>query len=195
MFKVLSSTAALFGCAAILSAQAIDPDTFKVSYYANANKAGYPDATVQIINVGTQNGAAGDASGNLCAMIYVFSPDQELDECCGCPVTPDGLITIDVNDDLTSNPLTGITLFSGDIKIISSTGYPTCNPRTPKPAAGIRAWATHIQNQSHGSYFQTETAFSDSSLSADELSSLASTCAAVIKEGTGFGVCTCGTGD
>jgi hypothetical protein len=191
MFKRLSLAAAVLGCAACLSAQAIDPGTFQVNYYANANTDGYPGATVQITNVGTQDGAKGDASGNLCAMIYVFSPDQELDECCGCPLTPDGLITLDVNDNLTSNPLTAVTLFSGDIKIISSTGYPACNPRTPKPAAGIRAWATHI----HGSSSQTETAFSDSSLSASELSSLASKCASIISEGSGFGVCTCGTGD
>ncbi|MGA2880600.1 MAG: hypothetical protein ABSG13_16765 [Bryobacteraceae bacterium] len=205
MLKALSIVAALIGVAAALCAQTTPyPDTFKVNYYSNANTTDYPSATVRITNVGTQIGAAGDASGNLCAMIYVFSPDQELDECCGCSLTPDGLITLDVNVDLTSNPLTAITLYSGAIKIVSSTGSPACNPTKPAPVSGVRAWATHIQSDvsggncdgpSSGATFQTETEFSDSNLSAGELSSLKSKCAAIINTGSGHGICTCGTGD
>ena len=82
MFKALSIVTGLIGLAATLFAQTSSyPDTFKVSYYSNANTPGVPSGTVRITNVGTHSGAAGDASGNLCAMIYVFSPDQELDEC------------------------------------------------------------------------------------------------------------------
>ncbi len=93
--RILVVIAPLIGLAATLSAQTSSyPDTFKVDYYSNANTTDEPNGTVRITNVGTHIGAAGDASGNLCAMIYVFSPDQELDECCGCPLTPDGLITL-----------------------------------------------------------------------------------------------------
>jgi hypothetical protein len=63
-----------------------------------------------------------DPTGTLCALIYVFSADQQLAECCGCPVTPNGLLTLSVTHDLTSNSLTGDTLHTGVIKILSSIG-------------------------------------------------------------------------
>jgi hypothetical protein len=181
MLKTLSLVAALVGCSAILSAQAIDPDTFKVSYFANANTGGAPDGTVRLTNVGT-------SGGNVCADIYVFDPFQELSECCSCRQTPDGLGTLSVNTNLTSNPLTGVVLTTGAIKIVSSS---TCNAASPKPAAGIRAWATHIQT----GYYVTETEFIDSGLSAAELARLASECSAIQEVGSGSGVCSCGTGD
>ena len=135
-------------------------------------------------DVGTQIGSKSDPSGNLCALIYVLQPDQELAECCACTLTPDALLTLSVIDDLTSNPLTNVTLSTGDIKIISST---SCNAAAPAPAAGIRAWATHIQT-----VFVTETEFSDSSLSAGELKTLENKCKAIQNNGSGHGVCSCG---
>jgi hypothetical protein len=195
MLKTSCIAAALIGLAATLSAQVIEaPDTFKVNYYSNSNPESpcdassavttVPDATVRITNVGTQIGSKTDPSGNLCALIYVLQPDQELAECCGCRITPDGLLTLSVDVDLTSNPLTPVTLTTGDIKIISST---SCNAAAPVPAAGIRAWATHIQND--GS--TTETQFTDSTLSAGEMKRLASRCGAIINNGSSFGQCVC----
>ncbi|MGA2879233.1 MAG: hypothetical protein ABSG13_09815 [Bryobacteraceae bacterium] len=179
MFKTLSIAAVLVGLAASLSAQVIDPDTLKVSYFSNNGPA--PDNTVRLTNVGT-------SGGNVCADIYVFDVDQELAECCSCRQTPDGLGTLSVYGDLTSNTLTGVPLPSGAIKIVSSS---TCNAVSPKPAAGIRAWATHVQNNGQ----VTETDFQDSGLSAVELSRLAAECAAIALDGSGKGICTCGTGD
>ncbi len=43
------------------------------------------------------------ANGTLCALIYVFDADQELGECCGCPITPNGLLALSVETDLTDN--------------------------------------------------------------------------------------------
>jgi hypothetical protein len=97
MLKTLSLVAAAFGFAAILSAQT---DTFKVGYYSNAGET--PDGTVRITNVGTNITTPG--SGNLCALIYVFEPDQQMAECCGCLITPDGLLTLSINANLTDNP-------------------------------------------------------------------------------------------
>ena len=69
---------------------------------------------MQITNVGT-------SGGNLCAYIYVFAPNQEISECCGCKLTPDGLRTLSVNRDITGNPLTsGASPSSGTIKIVSA---------------------------------------------------------------------------
>jgi hypothetical protein len=194
MFKTIAIAAAAVVSVAALSAQTeLAPDTFKVNYYSNANGAG-PDATVQITNVGTAIGTTGDADGHLCALIYVLKPDQQLTECCGCLVTADGLVTISVNLDLTSNPLSGALPTSGDIKIVSSLPTVTgCNPVMPSPASGIRAWATHIQSDSKNS--TTETAFSDATLSAKELSGLVAGCKTAFGEGSGAGVCSCGTGE
>ena len=161
-----------------------ESDVYNVNYYAGANNETYPDGTVQITNVGTSVGAAGDASGDLCALIYVFSPDQQMAECCSCPVTPDGLLTLSINTNLTANPLTATTLTTGDIKIVSST---SCDPTAPKPAPGIHAWATHIQTATK----QTETAFTSPNLCSGELDGLATQCAILVSEGSGAGLCSC----
>ena len=81
------------------SGVAMAQDVYKVNYFSN-NVAGAPDGTVRIDNPGL-------TYGNLCAMIYVFDADQQLSECCGCVETHNGLRTLSVKRDLTSNPLTG----------------------------------------------------------------------------------------
>lgn len=43
------------------------------------------------------------ANNTLCAMIYVFDADQEMGECCGCPITSNGLLALSVQTDLTDN--------------------------------------------------------------------------------------------
>ncbi|MGA8763023.1 MAG: hypothetical protein WB562_09180 [Candidatus Sulfotelmatobacter sp.] len=157
-------------------------DTLKVDYFANANSAGAPDGTVRITNPNT-NG------GNIYAAIYVFDPNQELTECCTCVLTPDGLRTLSVNKDLTGHPLTGVILTTGLIKMVSSTG-PSASKLFPTP--GIRSWGTHIQN---GNFSETETTSQDATLSTTEVSRLNSECAAIQLDGSGHGICTCGTGD
>jgi len=188
MFKTLSLAAAFIGCTAILSAQAVtaDADTFKVNYYTNP---GTCDSTIRMTDAGTTAANGGD----LCAAIYVFDPHQELAECCSCELTPDGLRTLSLRTDLLDNTLTGVIPSSGVIKILSAAltagGCPL--PTKPVPAAGVRAWATHVQT---GPTY-TETAFVDAGLSAAELSRLGSECSAIQLVGSGKGVCSCGSGD
>jgi hypothetical protein len=186
MLKTLSMAAAVFGFAAILSAQtaAPGPDTFKVGYFSNAN-TGEPDGTVRLTNVGTNISTPG--TGNLCALIYVFEPDQQLAECCGCLITPDGLLTLSINNNLASNPLTPVTLHTGAIKVVSAGPGAGCNPSKPTPVAGIRAWGTHIQ----AGGVVTETEFSDSTLSTGELNLLKNRCGSIQNNGSGFGICRC----
>jgi hypothetical protein len=182
MFKTLSISiaAALVSFTAGMSAQAAEPpDTFKVDYFSSANCVDMPDATVRITNVGTSIGAS-NPSGDLAAGIFVFDPNQELTECCYCGITPDGLLTLSINANLTSNPLTGKHLTSGVIKILGFSDSGTLAP-------GIRAWATHIQ----GGGATTETAFSDATLSAGELNELEQHCNFIINEGSGAGLCSC----
>jgi len=176
-------------------------DNFKVNYFANNGVAGAPDATVRIDNPGsfaaTESGY-GPGVSDLCAMIYVFDNDQQLSECCGCLVTPDGLRTLSVGKDLTGNPLTGLKSNNGVIKIVSAAiNNSPCDPTEDVyPVPNIRAWASHIQNKVGAAYPITETAFSDATLSAQELGfNLEAQCSFAQRLGSGHAVCSCGTGD
>ena len=177
-------TLALALCAGTAWGQA---DTLKVDYFANANTSGAPDGTARITNPGT-------AAGNVCASIFVFDANQELSECCSCVETPDGLNTLSVNTNLTGNPFTGVILTTGVVKFVST--IPVAGacplPTAVHPEPAIRAWVTHIQN---GNYAETETGSQDATISAGEISRLAAECTAVKLDGSGHGVCSCGTGE
>jgi hypothetical protein len=172
-------------CAGVTWAGVSPPpaDTLKVDYFSNANTAGAPDGTLRLTN-------PGGAGGSVWADIYVFDPQQELTECCSCRITPDGLRTLSVNTDLTSNPLTGVTLATGAIKIVSATGNNAA--RITPTAGGVRSWTTHIQNSN---FAITETASQDATFSAVELTRLDNQCFAIHLDGSGKGICSCGVGD
>jgi hypothetical protein len=195
-------------CALGVRAAAQDPlpvqDFFKINYFSNNGVAGAPDATVRIDNPGSPfivsvGGGEGEgADVNLCAMIYVFDNDQQLSECCGCLVTPDGLRTLSVGHNLTNNPLTGTVSNNGVIKIVSALpNNDPCDPTSPVEAVPTtRAWASHVQNKVGTAYPITETAFSDATLSGEELGfNLIEQCLFAQKLGSGKAICSCGTGD
>jgi hypothetical protein len=174
----------------LLGTVAVAQDVFQVNYYANANTPGAPDATVRIDNPGL-------TYGNLCAMVYVFTADQQMAECCGCVQSHNDLNTISVNSDLTSNPLTGVPPITGVVKVVAAAvnGAP-CDPTanvTPTP--NLRAWATHIQNVDSQNSLNTitETEFLDSTLGAAELTALQAQCSFINILGSGHGICTCGS--
>jgi hypothetical protein len=162
---------------------------YRVDYFSNANTGGAPDGTLRLDNDGSA------AAANLCADIFVFDPYEELSECCSCLETPDGLRTLSVNADLTANPLTGVVLTTGVIKVVAAatTGgaCPVPTHITTVTGGEIQGWATHIQNSN---FAITETASQVSNLSAGEESNLARQCGAIVKVGSGKGICTCGTG-
>jgi hypothetical protein len=160
--------------------------SYLVNYFENANTEGYPDGTVYLINPGL-------TGATVCANIYVFHPDQELAECCACTITPDGLTTLSINNNLTSNPLIGGPLTGGGVIVIVST-RPPCNPTRLAPSGTIDAWGTHVLTLSTGGGVAaavTETAFTVSALNAFEESALDAECAGTfISEG--LGICSCG---
>ena len=168
---------------------AMAQDVYKLNYFSN-NVAGAPDGTVRIDNPGL-------TYGNLCAMIYVFDADQQLTECCGCVETHNGLRTLSVKRDLTSNPLTGVLSTNGVIKVVSAAvNNSPCDPTSNvSPKANLRVWNTNIQNPVGAAYPITETESSDSTLGATELANLQAQCAFVNILGSGHGICSCGTGD
>ena len=193
--RMLSAILAVSGIfttgAHVIPAQTIgsSTDVYKVNYFAN-NIAAAPDATVRIDNPGV-------TYGNLCAMVYVFDHDQQLTECCGCVETHNGLRTLSVKTNLTSNPLTGVVSKTGVIKVVSAAvNNSPCDPTANvTPRANLRVWATHIQNPVGSAYPITETESSDSTLGATELANLQAQCAFVGILGSGQGICSCGTGD
>jgi hypothetical protein len=187
--KTLLVAAAIVGFVIIGAGAASAQDVYKVNYFSN-NAAPAPAATVRIDNPGL-------TYGNLCAMVYVFDADQQLSECCGCVETHNGLRTLSVRADLTSNPLTGRVSTNGVIKIVSAAVNDSpCDPTSNvSPKANIRAWVTHIQNAVGTAFPITETESSDSTLGATELANLQAQCAFVNILGSGQGICSCGTGD
>jgi hypothetical protein len=172
------------------SGVAMAQDVFRINYFSNAQTVGAPDATVRIDNPGL-------TYGNLCAMVYVFDADQQLSECCGCVETHNGLRTLSVNGNLTSNPLTGVRSHNGVIKVVSAAvNNSPCDPTTNvTPTANLRVWVTHIQNKTATGFPITETESSDSTLGATELANLQAQCAFIGILGSGHGVCSCGSGD
>src|SRR5208283_1499304 len=143
-----------------------DNSVYFTTYYSNANTTGAPDGTVRIIN-------DGDTGGNLWAAIYVFDDSQELQECCACVITPDGLLSESVDKNLTANAITGKKPTRGVIKVISSS---TSDPTNTAPVAGLREFGTHVQFLKAGAFAVTETRAADSNLVPAEQALLQNLC-------------------
>ena len=75
-------------------------------------------------------------NGTLCAMYYVFDDIEEMQACCGCPVTPDGLRTQSVINNLTLNfGVNHANLNAGVIDIVSEPpNFRQTNPFAATPA-------------------------------------------------------------
>jgi hypothetical protein len=183
----IASTLVLILGASYAAAQNPPSDTLKVDYFINANTGGAPDGTLHLSNPGT-------TGNNACARLYVFNSNEEISECCSCLLTPNGLRTLSVNDDLTSNPANGVLLTTGTVSIVSSTTVngqcPLFSSTTPVSGA-VRAWATHID----GLVIGGATSSQDATLSTTELQQLVRLCDAIIAIDSGQGICTCGSGD
>jgi uncharacterized repeat protein (TIGR01451 family) len=164
-------------------------DQYQVGYAANL-AAG--DSYVNLTNSGVLNGF--DPAGRICVNVYTFDPSEELVSCCSCPVTPDGLKSLSVKQDLVSNTLTPGVPGSVVIKLLATdpAGAP-CNAAavtTTNLEGGMRAWGTSLhQNTASGRFEITENVFQASPLSASELSKLTTYCGFIQSNGSGFGIC------
>jgi Subtilase family len=179
----------------------------QVSYAANLTAG---ESYVNISNSGS-NGAPllgpgfGGAAGNMCVNVYAFSPDEQLIACCSCLVTPNGLMNLGVNRDLTVKTLTGVTPQSVVVSLVTSlagtggTGT-TCNNSAAtitaaQLAGSTLAWGTTLHPGPAGGSVVTEKPFLPAVLSAGELASLTGRCASILGNGSGFGICaSCRTG-
>src|SRR3982074_3891781 len=120
MCKTLAlSTVAVGLVLAVASTGAVAQDNvFAVSYFSNAHTRGAPEAVLRLVNDGTLSDSS--PAGDLCASVYVFDSAEELNECCSCRITPNGIISLSVNTNLTNNTLTGRSLTRGIVKVVSS---------------------------------------------------------------------------
>jgi hypothetical protein len=179
---------------------------FTTNYFSNNTASGAPDATLRY----TEHYGGLLASGiKLCANIYVFDAQQEPLECCGCLITPNGLVTTSVQKNLTNNSLTGGPIPDGVVQIVSSVAPPSgvCDPTFGAAFGGIPptltfgsapfpevdSWLTHIQNKVGTAFPITETEGVEELLTTGEFDDLAADCAFVDEFGTGQGTCSCGT--
>lgn len=163
------------------------PNAFMVRYASNLSIG---DSVVNLTNTGAASTVALPVqNGNINANIYVFSPDEQLISCCCCQLTPDGLASLSVRNDLISNTLTPGVPTSAVIKIVS----------TLAPAGtltdGLAAFGTtlHSLPVTPGSpavtYGTTETQFTPATLSAAELTRLTTLCGLIQVNGSSFGIC------
>ena len=183
----------------------LPPDAFQIRYAANLTST---DAVINITNAGV-NGAAlngpgfGSAAGNMCANVYTFSPDEQLVSCCSCLITPNGLISLSVNNDLISNTLTGVRPNSVVVKIVATSASSdfagtSCTNSAAlagtvqgfKLAAGMLAWGTTAHaGPAPGSFATTETPFLLATIGPSELTSITNRCTNIIGNGSSFGLC------
>jgi hypothetical protein len=176
-----------------LAQNAGDHSNYYVTYFSNANTAGAPDGTLRLINDGTAvtSQVGGHVlNGNVYASIYMFDDSQEMQECCNCVISPDGLLSESIDHNLLNNTLTGRTITRGVIKIISGRNPDPTNVST---VPALRGYMSHVQSLSgeNAAYYVTETQLADANLISVEKQDLEITCGFVEYLGSGQGVCSC----
>jgi hypothetical protein len=179
MGVALLSTAAL--------AQIGPDDALQVRYAANL---GAGQSVVNLTNVGTTGG--NDATDFICANVYVFAEDQQLISCCACPLSPNDLQTLSVQNDLINNTLTPGVPIGVTIALVATDdfGPATCNAAVPKTlVSGLRAWGTTLHAAPGGGFFGAETAFSLAPLGISEYAKMTGFCAFIQADGSKFGIC------
>jgi len=207
----------LVACATLAVVPAFADGTFLVKYMSNL---AIGDSVINISNTGAswgQNistgGGAVLSNGNICANVYVFSPDEQLQACCSCFLTPNALTSFS-RISLVENTLTGAFPSSIVIKLLASVACTVdnnpssqtfgqclssnvCNAGTVgqvgQPlAGGLVAWGTTLHANTSTSpvtYQVTETPFDKASLSAKELTRITNLCANIEQNGSGNGIC------
>ncbi len=173
------------------------------SYASNLNLG---DSVINLSNTG-ENGNSisgpgfGSAAGNVCVNVYSFSPDEQLISCCSCLITPNGLASISVNNDLLSNTLTGIRPNAVVVKLLNTgagsafTGN-TCSNSAALAgtasfplAGGLTAFGTSVHPTAGGPVVTTERPFPIATPNAADLASLTNRCTNIVGNGSSFGVC------
>jgi hypothetical protein len=178
------------GLLALVPGAAFAQATYFVRYYANnAGPGGAFDQIVRIINVGVGGTPMTSPTGDICADIYVFDNNQELLACCDQRITPNGLASASVSNQLTNNPVTSAIPTAGVIKI-ATTPAPCGTPLTTADTSLAVVFATHLQ-VTGGATYVTETEMLSSPLSVGEALFLPMACSFARYLGSGSGRAFC----
>jgi hypothetical protein len=214
---LLAVVIATFAWSGMAAAESEEYGTELQNYFSNAN-AGAGTAYINITAPleGAPTATAPYArEGELCAMIYVFNTEQSLQACCGCPLTADGLLTLNISTQVAVNAVTGGLIHDGSVRIISSLpnstpapygdtqpAYAGCDSNTSvccdptaaaegfalAPTPELIAWGDHIQTTQI-----TETIFQADVPGTGEITDpgLGLACADVVRLGSLQGTCIC----
>ena len=197
MKKVLFAISAALLLTVFAAAQAQDAP-YQVNWYANRNNSAGADQFLRIINTGVIGNPLSADEGRICANVYAFDDTQEMLECCTCPITANGLLTLSLKNDIMQNPLTGLPApNTGVIKIVGTNQRPTCNPTAisvVNSTAGLVAWQGQVEQPTNGAFVTAVTQYAPATFTVQEANFLGQTCSFVQYLGSGKGVCTCGTG-
>ena len=193
-----SSTYELIGTP--VPAASPDAPSLLVRYVRNIDRG---DSLIYLTNSGARGaglaaGNTANTTGAICANVYAFSPDNELVSCCSCPVTPTGLKCLSARRDLLISPANSAPLV---VKLYATTPKNgSCNGSAAdnfaNGAAGLHAWGTSIQIGAAGKPDPvTDGQFLPATIGPGERERLASRCAMLYANGSGFGICSsCRTG-
>jgi len=220
---LLAVAIATFGWSSMAAAESEEYGQELQNYFSNASTTGgtaYVNVTAPLEG-NTTAATAAEREGETCAMIYVLNTEQSLQACCGCPVTADGLLTLNITTQLAGNPVAlGKLLQDGVIRILSSLPNAVPPPATNPPPAVADYIGCDSNTQvccdptaagtdftltpgselvAWGDHIQntqiTETVFEADIPSALELNhGLPEACAEIVKLGSLQGTCTCPTG-
>ncbi len=120
-----SSTATVTGA---LPGQVLWTDFWGASQVYDYPPFHIDDTIIRLINPngGANTGITGIQEHPECAMFYVFDDEQEMLECCGCPISSAGLMTVSVGVQLLDNEVFGNDdlLYNGVIAIVASAPNP-----------------------------------------------------------------------
>jgi len=182
-----------------------------------------PEPSFGTAPVGADNYATliNPSSNNLCAMIYVTDNSEELGECCGCFLSPQGesgtpgLDRFSVKQELVSNwgiPFGGSENVVGTIIVFAATPGPLgqCDPTggyspstgtlasggfTITPGLGLNGWILHLNaivSSAATTTSVTEASFwDDGSGDPAEAVRLETVCGQLYANQSGAGHCTC----
>jgi len=191
---------ALFFAASVLLASTVGlaatsatvADTFKVTYFNAANTSGVTDDAQLVVTnpLSTSHNVA----------VYVFNNSEELQECCNCSLSPSDIRVFSVNSDLTANPLhSGTPPTTGPIYLVSnSAGDASAVTTSTLVSGGVRAFSTRLQQPESSAPTTIDVTAGDgldAPLSTSELTTLTAACKGIEVDGSGHGICTCGTGE
>jgi hypothetical protein len=191
-------------------------DAYQIRYASNLNVG---DSYIDISNAGLDGaalfyGTGANIAGAICVNVYAFASDEQLVACCSCPVTPNALVSLDVQKDLINNVVSQQAIpTSLAIKLTATRplgGTPTCNNSSfagtggpggttvPTYVAGLVAWGTSLSANTSvtpASYSMLGGRFLPEQLSVGEQTRLTNLCMYINANNSGYGICnTCRQG-